>query len=521
MLETVNPATGEVLATFPVHGRREVTAAVAQAHEAAAWWAELDWSGRRLRLLAWKSHLTRYLGRLAQLVHEETGKPLDDARLEIILAIVHIDWAARHARRVLRPRRVRPGLAALNQAATVEYQPIGVVGVIGPWNYPVFTPVGSIAYALAAGNAVVFKPSELTPATGDWLVRSFASALEVFGDVKPVLQLITGGGSTGEELARSGVAKIAFTGSAATARKVMTAAADTLTPVLAECGGKDALLVAADADLEAAADAAAWGAMSNAGQTCIGIERVYVADAVYHSFMERLTSKVKELRPGFDGEASYGPMTLPSQPEIVAKHVADALARGGRSAVGGPDAVALPYVRPVVLTDVPEHSAAVTEETFGPTVTVTPVANLAEGVSFANAGRYGLGSAVFSRDRAAAMAAARSLRTGMTSVNSVVGFAIVPALPFGGVGESGFGRIHGADGLREFSRPKAITRQRMKPPLNLTSFDRSDRDMRRIVTLITLLHGRLYRPRGSRRPRLGSLVPCRARALDLASGLAE
>src|ERR1051326_6533281 len=220
--------------------------------------------------------------------------------------------------------------------------------------------------------------------------------------------------------------------------------------------------------------------------------------------MERLTTQVSSLRAGFDSEASYGPMTLPSQPETVAKHVADALARGGRSAVGGPDAVAPPYVRPVVLTEVPEHSAAVTEETFGPTVTVTPVANLAEGVSFANAGRYGLGSAVFSRDRAAAMAAARSLRTGMTSVNSVVGFAIVPALPFGGVGESWFGRIHGADGLREFSRPKAITRQRMKPPLNLTSFGRTDKDMRRIVTLVTLLHGRLYRPR---RSRLGSLVP--------------
>ena len=497
MLETVNPATGEVLATFPVHGRREVDAAVAQAREAAAWWAGLDWAGRRIRLLAWKSHLTRYMSRLAQLVHEETGKPLDDATLEIILAIVHIDWAARHARRVLRPRRVRPGLAALNQAATVEYQPLGVVGVIGPWNYPVFTPVGSIAYALAAGNAVVFKPSELTPATGDWLVRSFASALEVLGDVKPVLQVITGAGSTGEELARSGVAKIAFTGSAATARKVMAAAADTLTPVLAECGGKDAMLVSADADLEAAADAAAWGAMSNAGQTCIGIERVYVADGVYRSFLERLTAKVSELRPGFDSEASYGPMTLPSQPETVAKHVADALALGGRPAVGGPDAVVPPYVRPVVLTEVPEGSAAVTEETFGPTVTVTPVAGLAEAVSFANAGRYGLGSAVFTRDRSAAMTTARSLRSGMTSINSVLGFAIVPALPFGGVGESGFGRIHGADGLREFSRPKAITRQRMRPLINVLSFGRTERDMKRIVTLVTLLHGRLYRPRGS------------------------
>jgi acyl-CoA reductase-like NAD-dependent aldehyde dehydrogenase len=344
----------------------------------------------------------------------------------------------------------------------------------------------------------VFKPSELTPATGDWLVRSFGEALGLFGPAQPVFQLVTGPGSTGEALARSGVAKIAFTGSAATARKVMAAAADSLTPVLAECGGKDALLVAADADLDAAADAAAWGAMSNAGQTCIGIERVYVAEAVYHSFLERLTSKVSSLRPGFDGEASYGPMTLPSQPETVAKHVADALALGGRAAVGGPEAVDAPYVRPVVLTEVSEGSSAVTEETFGPTVTVTPVAGLAEAVSLANAGRYGLGSAVFAGDRSAAMSAARSLRTGMTSINSVLGFAIVPALPFGGVGESGFGRIHGADGLREFARPKAITRQRMRSPVNLLSFGRTDRDMKRIVTLVTLLHGRLYRPRGRR-----------------------
>jgi acyl-CoA reductase-like NAD-dependent aldehyde dehydrogenase len=179
--------------------------------------------------------------------------------------------------------------------------------------------------------------------------------------------------------------------------------------------------------------------------------------------------------------------------------VADALARGGRAVVGGADAVSAPYVRPIVLADVSENSAAVSDETFGPTVTVKPVVNMAEAVSYANAGRYGLGSAVFTRDRRAAMSAARSLRTGMTSVNSVIGFATVPALPFGGVGESGFGRIHGADGLREFSRAKAITRQRMRPPIALTTFGRSDRDMRRIVTLVTLLHGRLYRPRGSRR----------------------
>jgi acyl-CoA reductase-like NAD-dependent aldehyde dehydrogenase len=498
MLETVNPVTGEVLATFPVHGRREVDAAVTAAREAAVWWAGLGWSARRVRLLAWKSYLVRYMGRLAQLIHEENGKPLDDAKLEIIAAVVHLNWAARHARRVLRPHRVRSGLMAINQTSTVEYQPLGVIGVIGPWNYPVFTPMGSIAYALAAGNAVVFKPSELTPATGAALVHSFGEALEIFGDPAPVLQLVTGGGSTGEALAASGVDKIAFTGSAATARKVMAAAADTLTPVVAECGGKDALLVGADADLDAAADAAAWGAMSNAGQTCVGIERVYVADAVYHSFLERLTQRVSALRPGDDAGAAYGPMTRPEQAEVVAKHVADALALGARPAAGSLDSVAPPYVRPVVLTDVPETSAAVTDETLGPIVTVTPVADLAEAVSYANAGRYGLGSAVFSKDRSAGMSVARSLRTGMTSVNSVIGFATVPALPFGGVGESGFGRIHGVDGLREFTRSKAITRQRFRPLLNLLSFGRTDRDMRRVVTLVTLLHGRLYRSKGPR-----------------------
>src|ERR1039458_340316 len=384
--DSVNPATSEVIGTYPVQGRSEVDAVVEQARQAASWWSGLTYQQRRTRLLAWKSHITRYLARLAELVHNETGKPLADAQLEIMLAIVHIDWAARHARKVLGPRRVRSGLVAINQASTLEYQPLGVVGVIGPWNYPVFTPVGSIAYALAAGNAVVFKPSELTPATGDWLVRSFGEALGIFSEAAPpVLQLITGAGSTGEALARSGVAKIAFTGSAATARKVMAAAADTLTPVIAECGGKDALLVGADADLDAAADAAAWGAMSNSGQTCIGIERVYVADAVYHTFLERLTQRVSALRPGSDPGASYGPMTSPAQGEIVAKHVADALARGGRISVGsgaseasgaeldGPNGdaaaaagppVAAPFVRPMVLTDVPEHSTAVTEETF-------------------------------------------------------------------------------------------------------------------------------------------------------------
>jgi acyl-CoA reductase-like NAD-dependent aldehyde dehydrogenase len=275
----------------------------------------------------------------------------------------------------------------------------------------------------------------------------------------------------------------------------MAAAADTLTPILCECGGKDALLVAADADLDAAASAAAWGALSNAGQTCVGVERVYVVDSVYHTFVEKLSSRVSSLRPGSDREASYGPMTLPSQVDTVEKHLADAVSRGGQAVVGGMDGIQAPYVSPIVLVDVPDDSAAVTEETFGPVVTVRRVSSLDEAVSLANASGYALGSAVFTGSRRRGLDAARSLRSGMTSVNSVVTFAGVPSLPFGGVGESGFGRIHGADGLREFSRAKSITRQRMRAPVEITSFSRSEKDMGRLVTLITFLHGKPRRGR--------------------------
>ena len=387
--DSVNPATDEPVGTFPVFGEDEVNETVARARDAAAWWSGLGFAERRTKLLAWKSYLTRYIMRLAEVVHAETGKPTSDAQLEIMLAIVHIDWAAKHAHKVLGRHKVRSGLVAFNHASTVEYHPLGVVGVIGPWNYPVFTPIGSIAYALAAGNAVVYKPSEYTPATGGWLVSSFAEVVPEF----PVLQLVTGFGETGSFLARSGVDKIAFTGSTKTAKMVMAACAENLTPMVAECGGKDAMLVAADANLDSAADAAVWGALSNAGQTCVGVERIYVAQDVYHTFIEKVADRVSELRPGDDREADYGPMTMPSQLEVVEQHIADAMASGGRAVVGGLGSIRKPYVGPVILADVPETSSAVTEETFGPTMTVKPVADLAEGVRLANASRYGLGAA--------------------------------------------------------------------------------------------------------------------------------
>jgi acyl-CoA reductase-like NAD-dependent aldehyde dehydrogenase len=451
---------------------------------AALWWRDLGYDGRRARLLAWKGVLTRRMRELAQLMHRENGKPVPDATLEIIATIDHLDWAAKHAKKVLGLRSVRPSLLSANHQALLEYQPLGVVGVIGPWNYPVFTPMGSIAYALAAGNAVVFKPSELTPGIGDFLVRMFAEVVPE----QPVLQLVTGDGRTGSALVRAGVDKVSFTGSAATGKKVMAACAETLTPVLMECGGKDAMIVDADADLAAAADAAAWGGVANAGQTCVGIERVYVVDKVRDAFLEHLRAELEGVRPGSDADAAYGPITMPSQVGVIRSHVEDGLARGAQAAVGGAASVGERLVRPVVLTDVPEDSPAVSEETFGPVIVVNRVRDADEAVDRANASGYGLGGAVFAKKRGVELA--RRMRSGMTSINSMGSFAFVPALPFGGIGSSGFGRIHGADGLREFTRPKAITRQRFALPTPLTTFHRKQRDLDLVVKAFTAIHGR-------------------------------
>jgi acyl-CoA reductase-like NAD-dependent aldehyde dehydrogenase len=480
--DSLNPATDEVVGSYPIHTAEEVQAAVDRARAAADWWAELGFAGRGERLQRWKSVITRRARELAAVVRAETGKPHADAMLEIILAVDHTAWAAGNARKVLGPQRRWSGLLMANQASTVEYQPLGVVGVIGPWNYPVFTPMGSIAYALAAGNAVVFKPSEYTPAVGSWLAETFAEVVPEH----PVFQVITGFGATGAALCRSGVAKLAFTGSPATGKKIIAACADTLTPVLIEAGGKDALIVDSDADINAAADAAVWGGFANAGQTCAGVERVYVHEKVYDDFVAKVVEKSRMVQPGFGDTAKIGPITMPAQLDIIRRHIADAITRGGRAIVGGQ--VGERYVQPTVLVDVPEDSLAVREETFGPTMTIAKVRDMDEAIAKANDSKYGLGGSVFSRSRG--MELARRLRSGMVAVNSVISFAGVPSLPFGGSGDSGFGRIHGPEGLREFGTAKSITRQRFRAPLTLTTFVRGAKVDERVEKLITLLHGR-------------------------------
>lgn len=481
--ESFDPGSGEVVGTYPVDGVAEVAAAVERARRAAQWWRDQGAEGRSRVLKKWRSHLVNHADDLIDVVHAETGKPQGDAQLELVLAVEHLAWATKHAPKVMKRRSVFPGLLMSNMAATLEYQPLGVIGVIGPWNYPVFTPMGSIAYALAAGNAVVFKPSEYTPGVGRWLADSFAA---VCG--RPVLQTVTGFGATGAALVDAQVDKIAFTGSAATGRKIMAAAAAHLTPVLMECGGKDAMLVDADADLDAAADAATWGGMSNAGQTCAGVERIYVHGDVYDEFVDRVVAKASDVSAGSGEDDQIGPITMPSQVDVIRRHVAGALDRGGRAVLGGLDAVGDSVVGPTVMVDVPDDALAMTDETFGPTLVITKVGSMDEAVERANDSAYGLGATVFSKARGAELAA--RIRSGMTSINSVISFAGIAALPFGGIGESGFGRIHGEDGIREFTRTKAVARQRFAAPVALTSFDRTKKTDELVAKAIKLLHGR-------------------------------
>ena len=483
--ESHNPATGEVLASYPITSSLEVSNAVMRARTAAEEWRDLGFRLRRKVLLNWSDYLLTNIDELISVVSLETGKPESDAKLEIALAAGHIAWAARHAEEVMRTSHRSPGLLMANMSATVERSPVGVVGVIGPWNYPVFTPLGSIAYALAAGNTVVFKPSEYTPGVGQFLAESFLNSSGLID----VFICVTGLGDTGKFLCESGVDKLAFTGSTRTAKIVAATCAGQMTPVVLECGGKDPIIVAHDADIRRAADATVWSAFSNAGQTCIGAERVYVEESVADKFIEKVLEIAKDIHPGAPGHGKYGPITMPKQIPIIQSHIDDAIARGAKVLMGGSHSVKAPFVEPVILCDVPEDSIAMTEETFGPTIAINRVKNMAEAIKLSNATRYGLGAAVWSKRNGEKIAS--QLETGMVAINSTISFAAVDSVPFGGVKDSGYGRIHGPEGILEFTYPRTVVRARFQLPIAFTSFSRTASSDSLIVRVTRLLKGRL------------------------------
>ena len=480
-----NPVTNKVISSHEIYNETAVVAAVERAREASREWRDLGFRGRRKVLLKWSTDLLDNIDSLSELVSLETGKPVSDAKLEASLAAGHIAWAARHAESVMRTSHRSPGLLMANMSATVERSPVGVVGVIGPWNYPVFTPLGSIAYALAAGNTVVFKPSEYTPGVGAILASTFAQVAP-FADI---FTCVTGLGATGKDLCESGVDKLAFTGSTRTAKLVAAACAANMTPVVLECGGKDPVIVAEDADIKRAADATIWSSMSNAGQTCIGAERVYVHEKVADKFIEEAIKVAKSIHPGAPGVGNYGPATMPSQIKVIQGHIDDAIAKGAKVALGGSDSVKAPFVEPVILLDVPENSTAMLEETFGPTIAINRVKSMAEAISLSNASRYGLGSSIWSKHQGKKIA--RQLHCGMVAINSTISFAAIASVPFGGVKDSGYGRIHGPEGILEFTYPRTVVRARFQLPIAFTSFKRTKGNDKLIVTLTRLLNGRL------------------------------
>lgn len=476
-----DPKTGNVLKEFPIFDQSRVDKSVSDARVAALSWQALGIEGRKKVLLNWCSVLTEKLNEIGSLIAAETGKPVGDATLEASLAIGHLAWAAKNVGRVLKSH-IRPsGILMFNMKSQVERSPLGVVGVIGPWNYPIFTPMGSISYALAAGNTVVFKPSQFTPAVGEWLAESFAS-IAPFPHIFTVIQ---GLGETGQHLTKSNVDKISFTGSTRTAKLVAQACAERMIPVVLECGGKDPVIIAADADLAKAAEYALWSAMSNAGQTCIGAERVYVVKEVADAFIEKITAMAKTLQPG----ENYGPATMPSQLGVIQSHIDDAFAKGARFALGGIHSVGERYVEPVIMVDVPENSLAITEETFGPTLTINRTATIEEAISLANASRYGLAASVWSKRHGHQIAS--QLQCGMVSINSVIAFAAIASVPFGGVKDSGYGRIHGPEGLMEFTYPRTVISRRFQIPIEFTTFSRTRFADNFIKTLIKFLHSKV------------------------------
>ncbi len=480
-LSSFNPATGDVIGTVSVMSAAEVDAAVARARAASAIWSTRSFAAREEELVAFRKALAAAADDLADILHRENGKPELEAYVEVMMSLGHVQHAAAHAEKAMAPRKVSAGMLA-NFRAQVSYHPLGVIGVIGPWNYPLFTPMGSIAYALAAGNAVVWKPSELTPLVA-LEVEKIARKTFALPDL---LQVVTGAGATGAALAKSAVDKVAFTGSAATGKRVMMAAAERLTPVLLELGGKDPMIVDDDADLAKAAEAAVYGGLTNCGQACISVERVYVAEAVHDRFVDEVVKQVRELKIGGD-DGHIGAMTSAAQITIVKDHLEDAIAKGAKVLTGGPDAISGSYIQPTVLTNVDHKMKVMTEETFGPVIPIAKVRSIDEAVKLANDSKYGLGSSVFAGRSARKIA--DQLRAGMTSINSVMAFAGIPTLPFGGIGDSGFGRIHGDEGIREFTRVKSTAEQMVSIPLNMMTFRQPKDITKRLKGMIKQLYG--------------------------------
>ena len=459
-----NPATGEVLATLPDLGREEIERMAARGREVQPAWEALGFEGRGRILKRMQKWLLDHQDEVIDVIRAETGKTYEDALIaEISYGAAAFGFWADMAPKYLADEKVKSSqILVKGKKLVLRYRPLGLVGVIGPWNYPLTNSFGDCIPALAAGNSVILKPSEITPLTS----LKLAEGLRECGVPEGVFQVATGTGQTGAALIDA-VDMIMFTGSTETGKKVMAKAAETLTPVSLELGGKDPMIVLSDADIERAANCAVYWGLFNGGQTCISVERVYVEESIYDEFVERVVDKVRKLRQGYGepGSVDVGSMTFGPQVEIVERHVEDARAKGARVLVGGTRGKQRSgyWFEPTVLADVDHTMLCMREETFGPTLPIMKVADAEEAIRLANDSPYGLAASVFSKDTRKAEAIARRIQAGAVCVNdAIINYAALE-LPMGGAKASGLGTRHGAGGIRKYCQQQAVLVTRFAP----------------------------------------------------------
>jgi acyl-CoA reductase-like NAD-dependent aldehyde dehydrogenase len=490
-IQVENPATGAVIGSVPDLDAAAVAALAAKARAAQPAWEALGFEGRARVMLRAQKWLIDNADRVIETIVAETGKTWEDAQTaEISYGAAAFGFWAKHAEDYLADERVRTSnLMVKGRKLIVRYAPLGLIGVIGPWNYPLTNSFGDCIPALMAGNAVLLKPSEVTPLTSLLL----ADALRECGMPDDVLQVVTGRGDTGRAVVDQ-VDMIMFTGSTRTGRLVAQQAAGRLIPASLELGGKDPFIVLSDADLEKAANAAVWSAFMNGGQTCVSTERVYVEAPVYDAFVAKVTEKAQALRQGTPngfGSVDVGAVTFPPQADIIETHVEDAVAKGARAVVGGHRAEGPGrFFEPTVLVDVDHTMDAMTEETFGPTLPIMKVADAEEAIKLANDSPYGLAATVFSKDVARGEAVARRLQAGAVNVNDALLNYTALELPMGGWKSSGLGTRHGAGGIRKYCAQQSILVSRLPLKREVHHFPYKAGTSRLIGRVFKVLYGR-------------------------------
>jgi acyl-CoA reductase-like NAD-dependent aldehyde dehydrogenase len=493
--EVRNPATGDAIASLPMHDAEDVRAAAQRLRAAQPEWEALGTAGRYRWLARWRDWIFDNADGLIEVMVAETGKVRHDAALEHPHVADMINFYGKGAAKFLADEELSPHAPLMkSKAVKVVYRPQPVVGIIGPWNFPLMLTAADAIPALCAGSAVLFKPSEFTPLSLLEIVRGWKE--DVGGP--DVMEVVTGFGDTGSAVVDE-VDFVHFTGSVATGKKVMARAAETLTALSLELGGKDPMIVLDDADVERAANAAAWGGLANSGQICISVERVYVEEPVYDEFLARLIEKVRAVRQGPDEPAftkDIGAMTSPNQAAIVEEHLRDAVERGADVLVGGRRREGPgDYFEPTVLAGVDHDMKVMRDETFGPVIPVMKVRDDEEAIRLANDSRYGLGASVFGRDRERAERVARRIEAGGCNVNDVMIHYLISDAPMGGWKESGVGARHGVDGIRKFCRRETITISRLTPKSEALWFPYGKRKGQALKALTRLFNARGLRNR--------------------------